>query len=122
LFYAILACIINSRGVGLKKNNNNGMIIFFAILQRYVLPACIIIFCKKATLFSAALCFLLSAWQIIGYKYRWKHTYCALQEFHARSTNPTEKDWKANRKDSIGLTILLFIMGTLLAIISFLQK
>ena len=59
-------------------------------------------------------CYIFGAYQLIGYKQRWKHIYCSIQIFKKQPMTPHDINWDRYTKfDATALPIAFVILGTL---------
>lgn len=76
-----------------------------AYAYRYVCPILILlspIFAKKYSLLVIGIgCLLFAAYRVIGYNFRWKHIFCALQLEHRQDMTPNDVRWHMIKKADI---------------------
>lgn len=95
----------------------NTMVILLAYMHRYVYPVLIIIlpllFGGDALLLFMGIGFLmLAAYDLIGYKCRWKHIFCSLQNAYHKKMTPASVNWsKVRRSDAYGIPAIFGVFG-----------
>ena len=92
-----------------------------AMLNRYVFPivavlgpVAVCLLLKADVLIPLGIgCYILGAYQLLGYKNRWDHIYCSIQLFKKRSMTPHAINWDSITKfDATALPIAFLILGT----------
>lgn len=66
---------------------------------------------------------LFSLWTIFGYKLKWRHIYCSLQNAYRKTMTPHSIRWGQIKKSDVYVSAVLFlILGLMLLIIILLYK
>lgn len=76
----------------------------------------------KLMLNTLGICFILfSLWTLIGYKLKWRHIYCSLQNAYHNKMTPYSIRWSEIKKSDIYVSSVLFlVLGLMLLIINIL--
>ena len=97
-----------------RENNNYGAVITLAYSYRYgliVIAGVIIALFRTHLGFCIAMCglfFMMSAYTLIGYRCRFRHIYCAMQNAHLQKMTPDNVRWDEIRKSDIYGSALLY--------------
>ena len=76
----------------------------------------------KLAIYIIGISFILfSLWTLIGYKLKWRHIYCSLQNAYHKKMTPCSIHWSEIKKSDIYVSSVLFlILGLILLIINIL--
>ena len=111
------------RGEGHRPPSHTA-IILLAYAHRYLWPLLLyllLIFGRVAGYLPAAIGFLaFSAYQLIGYRCRWRHIFCSFQNMNREKMTPNRINWaQVSRVDAYLLPCLWAICGILLLFLEF---
>lgn len=103
------------------KNATNKLTIVLAYADRYLYPILVLItLLKKNFLLTGIACFVFAIYELIGYKCKWKHIFCAYQNACHQKMTPNNINWNQVRKsDAYGVPAVFCIIGTLMIIVHF---
>ena len=111
------------------RNYNSSIVMLLAYMHRYLFPIALGIvpvliagIIGEDYLFVLWGCALLlhALYDIIGYKYRWRHIYCSYQNSSRQKMTPNHVHWDNVKKSDIyGMSALMGCFGVILILVSF---
>ena len=99
-------------------------IIALAYFHRYGWIAAmtgLVLIMPKLAICIAGICFILfSLWTLFGYKLKWRHIYCSLQNAYHQKMTPHSIRWDRIKKSDVYVSAVLFLILGLMLVISYL--
>lgn len=101
----------------MKNSNRRTAIILLAYAHRYLYPLLVLfipfLIRGDALLLYMGIGFLLlAAYDLIGYKCRWKHIFCSFQNAYYKKMTPNKMNWNSVKKsDAYGMPAIFGILG-----------
>ena len=76
----------------------------------------------KHTLLIVGLCSIAaSLWSLVGYKLKWRHIYCSVQNTHRKDMTPHHICWSHIKKsEAYGVPLLFLTLGVALLVVTIL--
>ncbi len=104
-----------------KGVNSAKGVVALAYLHRYGWIATmmvLVMIMPKLKFYTLGICFILfSLWTLIGYKLKWRHIYCSLQNAYHKKMTPYSIRWSEIKKSDIYVSSVLFLIFGLMVLI-----
>lgn len=110
-----------------NRQMRHTMIKLLAYVHRYFLISMIILYptclaSKYILMLFGIICILYGAYTFVGYKLKWKHIYCSIQNAYREKMTPDKINWRhVQKKDVYGIFVIFCVLGLFLIICNLIE-